>query len=133
MNDTPRAATMTVPVTMKIGPIPADVASFSQVFTFALANITKILSDKGISAVVSGEHAVLTYAADGGQPESFVPNGQNVSDRHFRVQPDDVNGHQLEISVDGGETFVGAASFSDYALAEGIGRAWSEGRTEKAR
>jgi hypothetical protein len=133
MNDIPRAATMTVPVTMKIGPVPDDVASHAQIFTFALANIKKILADKGISAVVSGEHALVTYAEADGAATTYTMNGQNVDDRHFRVQPDEINGHSLEISTDGGLTFAAAASFDDYDLANGIGRAWAEGRTEKAR
>jgi len=133
MNDIPRAAMMTVPVTMKIGPVPEDVASHSQIFTFALANIKKILADNGISAVVSGEHALVTYAEGEGAAATYTMNGQSVDDRHFRVQPDQVNGHGLEISVDGGRSFEPVASFTDFDLANGIGRAWAEGRTEKAR
>lgn len=133
MNDTPRAATMTVPVTMRIGPVPNDVASHAQVFTFALANIKKILADKGISAVVTGEQALVTYADKEGPATTYTMNGESVDDRHFRVQPDDKNGHGLEISVDGGKSFEAAASFTDFVLANVIGRAWAEGRTEKAR
>jgi len=133
MNDTPRAATMTVPVTMKIGPMPEDVASHAQIFTFALANIKKILADKGISAVVSGEHALVNYAEGEGPATTYTMNGQNVDARHFRVQPDQANGHALEISADGGKSFVPVASFTEFDLANGIGRAWAEGRTEKAR
>ncbi len=133
MSDNPKTATMTVPITMKIGPVPEEIQSHSQNFVFALANIKKILSDKGVSAVVSGEHALVTYADGDGDPETFTMNGRSVDARHFRVQPDDQNGHSLEISIDGGLTFETAASFGDADLADSIGRAWSEGRTEKAR
>lgn len=133
MNDIPRAATMTVPVTMKIGPVPEDVASHSQIFTFVLANMKKILADKGISAVVSGEHALVTYAEGEGSSTTYTMNGQSVDDRHYRVQPDQLNGHALEISADGGKSFEAVASFTEFDLANGIGRAWAEGRTEKAR
>lgn len=133
MNDTPRAATMTVPVTMKIGPVPGELTSHAQIFTFALANIKKIFADKGISAVVSGEHALVSYADPDSTVGTYTMNGQSVDDRHYRVQPDQLHGHGLELSADGGQSFESVGSFVEFDLANGLGRAWAEGRTEKAR
>ncbi len=130
MSDKNMTVTMRVPMTVKIGPVPSDLTSHSQLFTFALANIKKILADKGIDAQFDGERALASYV-NGDGLATFTSLGAKLDDRHYRLQPSGAD-HALEISLDRGETFVSIATFSDFDFAKAIGEAWVDGRAEKA-
>lgn len=130
MTDIKRSVTMRVPITMNIGPVPDGVTSHSQLFTFALGHIKKILADKGVVAEFDGARAIAAYA-DGDAVASFTHLGAKLDDRHYRLQPADGGRHALQISVDGGKSFATVADFDDYDFARGVGEAWVDGRAEK--
>src|SRR3546814_9033700 len=51
----PISILLRAPVTMKIGPVPADLTSSDQIMSFGLNNFARILSEKGIAADVRSE------------------------------------------------------------------------------
>lgn len=132
MTDSNRSVTMKVPITMNIGPVPEGMDSHSQLFTFALGHIKKILADKGIVAQVDGEHAIAGYASNGATAY-YTALGAKLDDRHYRIAPEEGGeGHDLQISLDGGKTFTSVAVFNgDYDFVDGLGRSWAEGQAEK--
>lgn len=132
MNDKTRSVMMRVPITMNIGPVPGDLTSHSQLFTFALAHIAHILKARGIEAKIDGQVALASY--DGGDGEGLKTHthlGARLDDRHYRVQPAE-GGFALETSDDKGVNYVRVAVFNDDAFARAVGDAWVDGRVEKA-
>lgn len=130
MNDKTRSVMMRVPITLNIGPVPGDLTSHSQLFTFALAHITHILKTRGIEAKIDGQSALASYDAGDGLSTHTVL-GARLDDRHYRVQPAE-GGFALETSDDKGVTYVQVAVFDDAAFARAVGDAWVDGRAEKA-
>src|SRR3546814_8124497 len=53
----PISILLRAPVTMKIGPVPADLTSSDQIMSFGLNNFARILSEKGIAADVDGDRS----------------------------------------------------------------------------
>jgi hypothetical protein len=131
MTEKARAVQMTVPVTFKIGPVPGDLTSHSQLFTFALAHIQHILKTREIASRVDGQFAIARYDAGNGNA-SFTVLGETLEDRHYRVLPKDTGGFSLETSTDKGVNFAEVAVFNDEPFAKMIGEAWVSGRAEMA-
>lgn len=128
MTDKARSVMMTAPITFRVGPVPADLTSHSQLFTFALAHVKHILKQREIDCRVHGELALTRYDAGDGDA-TYTVIGNRVDDRHCRVLPTD-KGFALEISTDKGVTFNEVAVFNDEAFANMIGDAWVSGRAE---
>lgn len=127
----PNSILVRAPVTMNIGPIPADLKSSSQIMTFGLQNFARILSEKGIDADVDARCALGTFSMDGVGAATQTTDGVRVDQRVYRLQPEG-DQHRLEISVDLGANFDFAGNFASYDFARTIGDAWQEGRIEKA-
>jgi hypothetical protein len=128
MSDDTRSVMMRAPITFNIGPVPADLTTHSQLFTFALSHITHLLRARGIEAKIDGKSAIASYDAGDGLA-SHVVLGARLDDRHYRIQPEG-DGHALEISTDKGATYERAGVFNDRAFADAIGDAWVDGRAE---
>jgi len=130
MNDKTRSVIMRAPITFNIGPVPGDLKSHSQLFTFALAHVTHILKTRGIEAKIDGQVALASYdAGEGLKTHTYL--GARLDDRHFRVQPVE-GGFALETSEDKGVTYAQVGVFNDDAFARAVGDAWVDGRAEKA-
>jgi hypothetical protein len=124
--------TIRVPVTMKIGPVPESIDGPSGIFSFGIQNFGRVLSERGVVADISGEHAVATFALRDENAKSQTARGLVLDDRVFRIQAASNGQHQLETSTDLGETFNVAGTFTDYGFARAIGDAWVDGRVEQA-
>lgn len=131
MSDKINSILLSVPVTMKIGPVPGDITEGHAAMSFGLQNFARILSENGLPASVDGKLAIGTFSLDGEPAVTQTIGGIRLDTRAFRVQPDGDN-HQLEISTDLGESFKVAGNFVDYDFANLIGEAWVDGRIEKA-
>jgi len=130
MSEKTRSVMIRMAITVNVGPVPEDLTSHSQLFTFALAHVTNILKSRGLEAKIDGSTALASYDAGDGLA-TYTHLGDRLDDRHYRVQPAD-KGFALEVSTDSGETYVETAVFNDDAFARAIGDAWVDGRAEKA-
>lgn len=129
MTDNSNSIIMRVPVSVRVGPVPADITSHAQKFTFALANFKKILADKGIAVELDGERALTSYIVDD-VLKTFTHLQDQLEVRHYQIAPNG-DDHSLQISVDEGKTFTEIAVFKDYDVADAFGRAWVDGRAEQ--
>lgn len=127
----PNSILVRAPVTMNIGPVPADFDSSAQVMSFGLQNFARILSEKGIAADVDGQFALGTFSMNGEAAATQNTDGVRIDLRAYRLQPAG-DQHDLEISTDLGASFSHVATFVDYDFARLVGDAWVDGRIEKA-
>src|SRR3546814_5378087 len=77
----PISILLRAPVTMKIGPVPADLTSSDQIMSFGLNNFARILSEKGIAADVHGQFALGSFSIDGG-PAAIQPTAGKIGGAH---------------------------------------------------
>ena len=131
MNDQIRTVILQAPITIKIGPVPDNIQSHSQIITFALSNLQRLAKERGLPVEIDGKHAVASYL-DEGALSSFTIGGRRLDDRHYRVQPADGK-HALELSDDKGLSFVQIATFEDHDVADSFGQSWVSGRAEKVQ
>lgn len=126
-----RVLHVTCPVTMTIGPVPQEVKSASELFTFGLSNLRHLLNENGLqNARMEGKHANIIYADGVKQAVSFNHLGQDLDSRAYMLQPTAAGKHELSFSTDGGDSFKLVAVFEDEAFARAFGDAWTEGRAE---
>src|SRR3546814_15623399 len=105
----PISILLRAPVTMKIGPVPADLTSSDQIMSFGLNNFARILSEKGMAADVDGQFALGSFSIDGGPAATQTTAGIRIDQRAARVQPTGAK-PDLDISTDLGTTFYHIAS-----------------------
>src|SRR3546814_5877047 len=82
----PISILLRAPVTMKIGPVPADLTSSDQIMSFGLNNFARILSEKGIAADVDGQFAPGSFSIDSGPAAPQTTAGIRIDQRAAPVQ-----------------------------------------------